>query len=222
MSHDAVTLSAQPRERTGTRYAKRLRDAGQLPAVVYGHKQDPVSITLDMHETLLHLKRGEKFFELDLGGNKEYVLLKDLGYGYLGDNIIHADFARVDLDERVDVRVSLHYVGEAKGLKTAGAIMMHPVTELELNCLITNLPEEIEVDTSHMDVGDVIHAGEITLPLETMELITDPDTVIAQMVLKAEQPEEDEASEVDADAAASPEVIGEKPEEGDAEDKPQE
>jgi large subunit ribosomal protein L25 len=218
----APTLTATKRERTGSRYAKRLRDAGKLPAVVYGHKEDPVSIQLDMHETILQLSRGEKFFQLDLEGATEYVLLKDLGYGYLGDDIIHADFARVSLDERVDVRVSIHYVGEAKGLKTAGAIMMHPTTDLELNCLITNLPDEVEVDVSDMEVGDVIHAGEVKLPLETMQLLTDPDTVVAQIVLKAEQPEEDEAGEVDAAAGASPEVIGEKKDGEDTEAKPEE
>lgn len=216
MSDTTPMLVAEKRERTGSRYSRRLRDAGSLPAVVYGHKEAPVSISVNMHDTMQHLKKGEKLFELDLEGAKQHVILKDLGYDYLGNNIIHADFARVSLDERVDTKASLTFIGEAVGLKTSGAIMMHPATDLELNVLITNLPDHIDVDVSGMEVGDVIHASEVKLPLDSMQLLTDPDTIVAQIVLKAVQEEDTEASEVSA-AGAAPEVIGEK-----AEDKPAE
>ena len=214
MSDTTPMLTALKRERTGSRYSRRLRDAGSLPAVVYGHKEEPVSISVNMHETMLLLKKGEKVFELDIEGTKQHVLLKDLGYDYLGSNIIHADFARVDLNERVDTKAHLSFVGEAKGLKTSGAIMMHPLNDIELNVLISNLPDHIDVDVSDMDVGDVLHASDVKLPLESMKLLSDPDAIIAQIVLKAQAEESDEAGEVSAEGAA-PEVIGEKP----AEDK---
>jgi|TARA_R110002072_G_scaffold40713_16_gene114989 large subunit ribosomal protein L25 len=211
MSDTTPTLTAAKRERTGSRYSRRLRESGSLPAVVYGHKEEPVSIALDMHETMLHLKKGEKLFELDLEGTKQHVLLKDLGYDYLGTNIIHADFSRVDLNERVDTRAHLTFVGEAVGLKTSGAIMMHPINDIELNVLISNLPDHIDVDVSEMEVGDVLHASDVKLPLESMKLLTDPDTIIAQIVMKAVQEDDtDESGEVSAEGA-SPEVIGEKP-----------
>lgn len=211
MSNTTTQLSAKKRERTGSRYSQRVRNAGGLPAVVYGHKEEPVSITLDAHETIMHLSKGEKVFELDIEGAKQHVLLKDLGYDYLGTNIIHADFARVDLNERVDVNVHLRFVGEAEGLKTSGAIMMHPHTEIELNVLVTNLPDHIDVDVSGMKVGDVMHASDVKLPLDTMKLVTDEDTIVAQIVMKAVQEDEGEAGEVGADGA-SPEVIKEKKE----------
>lgn len=214
MSDTQHVLNAKKRERTGSRYAQRVRSNGGLPAVVYGHKEEPVSITLDAHEAIGHISKGEKVFELDLEGHKQHVLLKDLGYDYLGTNIIHADFARVDLNERVDTRVHLRFVGEAKGLKTLGAIMMHPHTELELNCLISNLPDHVDVDVSEMEVGDALHASDVKLPLESMQLLTDEDTVIAQIVMKAVQEEEGEASEVGAEGE-EPEVIGDKKEEED-------
>lgn len=212
MSDTTTQLSAEKRERTGSRYAQRVRNAGGLPAVVYGHKEEPVSITLNAHDTIGHIQKGEKLFELEIAGNKQHVLLKDLGYDYLGTNIIHADFARVDLNERVDVNAHLRFIGEAKGLKTAGAIMMHPHTEIELNVLISNLPDHIDVDVSGMEVGDVIHASEVKLPLESMELVSDPHTIVAQIVMKAVQEEEGEAGEVDAEGD-EPEVINEKKEE---------
>lgn len=211
MSDTTTQLSAEKRERTGSRYSQRLRNAGGLPAVVYGHKEDPVSISLNAHEAIMHISRGEKVFELDIDGNKQHVLLKDLGYDYLGTNIIHADFARVDLNERVQTKAHLRFVGDAEGLKSSGAIMMHPVTELELDVLVSNIPDHVDVDVSEMQVGDIIHASDVKLPLETMKLMTDPDAIVAQIVLKAIQEDEGEAGEVGADGA-EPEVINEKKE----------
>ncbi len=211
---DTISMTVEKRERTGSRYSRRARNAGKLPAVVYGHKEEPVSVSLDSKEALGYIMKGEKVFEFDIEGAKQYVLLKDLGYDYLGNNIIHADFARIDLDERVDVKTHLHFIGDAKGLATVGALMMHPLTEIELNCVVTNMPDEIEVDISGMDVGDVLHASDVKLPLPTMKLVTDPDAIVAQIVLKALAVEpEGEASEVDADGA-QPEVITEKKDEG--------
>ena len=103
-------------------------------------------------------------------------------------------------------------MGDAKGLKTSGAIMMHPSTELELDVLVSNIPDHIDVDVSEMEVGDIIHASDVKLPLESMKLLSDPDAIVAQIVLKALQEEEGEAGEVGAEGA-EPEVITEKKEE---------
>lgn len=214
MHEDAPTLNAKARERVGSRYAKRIRETGGLPAVVYGHKEDPQPVTLDAREAVRFISKGEKVFTMDIDGAQQFVLLKDIGYDYLGTNIIHADFARVDLNERVDTRAHLKFVGEPVGLKKVGAILMHPVNELQLNCLVTNLPDVIEVDVSKMDVGDVIHAGDIELPVKTMKLLTDADTVVAQIIQKIVTEEAtDEAATVTG--AAKPEVTtAKKPEEG--------
>ena len=212
MSDTTTALSAQKRERTGSRYSQRVRQGGGLPGVLYGHKEEPVSITLDAHTAIGYISKGEKVFHMELDGNKQYVLLKDIGYDYLGTNIIHVDFARVDMDERVDTKARLKFVGDAEGLKTTGAIMMHPLTELQLNCTVTNLPDDIIVDVTDMEIGDVLHASDVTLPKDTMILRTDPGAIIAQIIMKAIQEEEGEATEVAADGA-EPEVIAEKKEE---------
>jgi large subunit ribosomal protein L25 len=184
MHEDAPTLNAKARDRVGSRYAKRIRETGGLPAVVYGHKEEPQPVTLDAREAVRFISKGEKVFTMNIDGAQQFVLLKDIGYDYLGTNIIHADFARVDLNERVDTRAPLKFVGEPIGLKKVGAILMHSVTELQLNCLVTNLPDLIEVDVSKMDVGDVIHAGDIELPVKTMVLLTDKNIVVAQIIQK--------------------------------------
>lgn len=208
MHEEAPILNAKLRDRVGSRYAKRIRETGGLPAVVYGHKEEPQPVVLEAREALRHISKGEKVFSMQIDGKQQYVLLKDLGYDYLGTNVIHADFARVDLNERVDTHAPLKFVGEPIGLKKAGALMMHPVTELALNCLVTNLPDQIEVDVSGLDVGDVIHAGEIKLPVKTMKLLTDPDTVVVQIIVVKAQDETAEAATVSG--AAAPQVAGDK------------
>lgn len=215
MHEKSPVLVAQKREKTGSRYTRRIRDAGMLPAVVYGHGETPQPISLDAKETLTHLKKGEKVFELDIDGAKQYVLLKDLGYGYLGDNIIHADFARVNLDERVNTKAHIRLVGDAVGLHTSHAVLMHPVTEIQLNCLVTNLPDAIEVDITDLDVGGSITAGQVKLPKETMVLLTDPNAVVAHIVIHnvIEEETTDEAAVVLAEDGAEPEVIDDKKEE---------
>ncbi len=185
--HEAVALHAKRREKIGSRYARRIREAGGLPAVVYGHKQEPTAITLPAHETILAIQKGERVFKLDIeGGSQEYVLLKDLGFDHLGTGIVHADFARVDLDERVRAHVRLRFLGEdrAPGMKTVGAVMVHNITAIDVECAVLNIPDVIEVDLSSMEGDDVVHARDIQLPFSTMKLVTDPDTVVCSIQVK--------------------------------------
>ncbi len=209
MSDETPVLQAKTRERTGSRYSRRIREQGGLPAVVYGHKQGPVSITLDAKETIRLIHEGERVYTLNVeGGETETVLLRDLQFDYLGTNVVHCDLARVDLDERVSIRVKIDLVGEAKGLKKSRTSIIHTVSELELECTVTNLPDSVEVDVSDMDVGDVIHASEVVLPKDTMVLLTDPDAIVANLIQQKELEEETDES-ADADAQAAPEVITE-------------
>ena len=98
MTHDTPTLTALPRHRTGSRYARRLRQSGQLPAVIYGHKSDPLPVSIDEKDMLTLLHHGTHVMKLNVeGGGEETCLIKDLQFGYLGDNVIHVDFARVAL-----------------------------------------------------------------------------------------------------------------------------
>lgn len=207
------TLQVTPRTRLGTRYAKRDRAAGHLPAVIYGHKAEPVSVNLHARDAVPHLEGGEKVFKLDFPGqsNKDenqMVLLKELQFDYLGDTIVHADFARVDLNERVRTKVHINLSGEAKGLKNAGAILIHPITEIEIECRVADLPDTITVEIGELELDQAVTAGQVKLPLADMKLITDSHAIVAQIV---EQKEEvvAEAAVVGTEAAA-PEVIGEK------------
>lgn len=209
MHENAPVLTAERRERLGSRYARRVRESGGLPAVVYGHGETPEAVSLNAKEALEHFHKGEKVFTLELGGGKQTVLLKDVQFDHLGTNVVHADFARVDLTERVHARAHIKLVGDAPGLRKAGNVLMHPVTELDLECQVTNLPDSIEVSISELDEGGIIHARDVQLPVSTMKLLTDPDAIVAQIV-GATHHAAGEESEVSGAAGAQPEVLTEK------------
>jgi large subunit ribosomal protein L25 len=213
-------LQATRRERLGTRYAARERAAGRLPAVLFGHGREPLAITLDAKEAVTHISKGEKVFRLDFPGTSDadegqIVLLKDVQFDYLGTNMVHCDFARVDLNERIHTRVAIHLVGEAKGLKTAGAVLMHPTTEIEIECRVIDLPDYIEVSVADLDVDHSISASQVKLPKDDMKLVTDAHAIVAVVQVQKEAPTA-EAATVGADAAQPEVITAKKPAEGEA------
>jgi large subunit ribosomal protein L25 len=214
MHEKSPLLTAKKRERLGSRYCQRIRQTGGLPAVVYGHGEQPIPVFVEARETLRHINAGEKVFRMELenGFKDQIVLLKELQFDYLGTNIVHADFARVDLNERVKTRVPVHLVGEAKGLKQAGAILMHPTAELEVECRVVDLPDFIECNVAELDVGHAITAADVKLPKDDMKLLTDKHAMVAQIVIQAEVVT---AEATTVAGAAEPEVLtAKKPEEG--------
>lgn len=216
MHEKSPVLSANTRERLGTRYAARDRAKGLLPAIVFGHGRDPLPITLDAKQALTLIKKGEKVFRLDFPGNKaademQMVLLKDLQFDYLGNNIVHCDLARVDLNERIKTRVHVSLIGDAIGLKQVGSILMHPVAELEIECRVVDIPDHIEVSVAELDLGQMITAGQVKLPASDMKLVTDSHAVVAHVVLGGVvKTAEEEAADA---AGKEPEVLtAKKPE----------
>jgi large subunit ribosomal protein L25 len=214
MSHETPTIKAQMRDRIGSRYAQRLRKAGRLPAVIYGHKQDPVHVSVEEKEILIHLHHGVHVMNMEVeGGEKQTCLVKAIQFGYLGDNVIHLDLTRVDLDEEVTVNVHLHFTGEPKGAKQPGAIVSHPLNDLEVICKVSAIPDEIRVDLSEMEQS--ITVGELVLP-EGVRTEVDPETTVATITYIAEEEAEGEEAEV-GEEMAEPEVITEAKDEGDEE-----
>lgn len=201
-------LEVQLREQLGTRYTVRLRKTGKLPAVIYGHKQDPVHIALDYKEMHKHLHDNAHLLNVKLGDKTESVLIRDVQWDHLGSTLYHIDLTRVDLNERVTVEVPLVFDGEAPGLSEEGAILEHPVTMIELEALVTEIPEEIIVDVSGLNLGETITIADLKLPANVTATL-DPDTVICSISVVEEQPEIEE----DEDAPTEPKVIGKDDEE---------
>ncbi len=207
---DTFVLKSEVRKAVGTKSSASARSQGKLPAVIYGHKQDSVSVLLDSHEFIEALHHGHRIFELDLGGKKEQTLLKDIQYDNLGKNVIHADLVRVDLTETVQVEVPIEHKGTAVGTTHGGMIDEH-LTQLEVECVVTNIPETIPVSIKNLDIDQTIHAGDIELP-PGVKLITPAEALILSCYEAAVAPEEEEGVEP-AEELSSPEVITEKKEE---------
>lgn len=201
------------RDELGSRANKRLRDRGELPGVIYGHKESVVPIKMNRKEVVTHLNKGVHLFELSIDGRPENVLIKDVQYDALGIDVIHVDFTRVDLNERVTLTLALELKGEPKGEKE-GAVLQQVMSELEVECLVTEIPERIVQDVSHMEKDSVLHVSDLKLP-PGVKVLNDPEQIVAQV----REIREEVAAPVAAaeEGAAEPEVIGRKKEEEGAE-----
>lgn len=214
------TLQAERRDKKGSRYAKRERGAGKLPCVLYGQGKDPAHLNLNHKEALRCFELGERVFNIELSeeSKTQTVLLKDLQFDHLGTNVVHCDLMRVNLDDIVEANVHLHLVGDPKGLKTAGAVLVQKMNEIPVTCRVSDIPEEIRMDISDLGADDYLTAADIKLP-DGLTLDCDPETVAVIINVKAEQ-ESEEGTESEAVEAggAEPEVIKAKKDEDDEDD----
>jgi large subunit ribosomal protein L25 len=213
MASKSLQLAAQPRTTLGSRANKRLRDSGFLPGVIYGHKEAVVPVTLPKKELSAHLSRGAHVFDVSLDGRSEKVLVKDVQYDHLGIELLHVDFARVSVDERVEVTVPLQLKGEPKG-EAEGGVLQQIISDLEIECLVTEIPDAIVHNVANMAVDDVLHIRDLTLPAG-VKATQDPDGIVATVKVIAEDADDAAAAAAAADAA-EPEVIGRKAEDADA------
>jgi large subunit ribosomal protein L25 len=207
MATQTANVTVKPRSELGSRANKRLRDAGFIPGVIYGHKEAVVPVTLPKKEVVNHLNHGTHLFDLALDGKNEKVLVKEVQYDHLGMEVLHVDFARVSLDERVEVTVPLELKGEPKG-EADGGVLQQIVAEIELECLVTEIPDAIRHNVAEMALGDVLHIKDLQLP-PGAKALQDEDLIVATVKEIAE-----EVPAEAAEGAAEPEVIGRKPEEG--------
>ena len=204
---NTAQVTAKQRSELGSRANKRLRDQGLLPGVVYGHKEAIVPVTLPKKEVTNHLTHGAHLFDLNLDGKSEKVLVKDVQYDHLGLEIIHVDFARVSLDERVKVTVPLELKGTPKG-EEDGGVLQQIMAELDIECLVTDIPEAIRHNVSEMAKDSVLHIKELQLPAG-VKVLHDEDQIVATV----KEILEVAAATAEEGAPAEPEVIGRKAEE---------
>ncbi|GAA6141711.1 50S ribosomal protein L25/general stress protein Ctc [Hydrogenophaga sp. 5NK40-0174] len=152
----------------GTGASRRLRNTGKAPGIVFGGNADPVAIELD-HNALWHALKKEAFhasiLEMELGGKVEKVLLRDVQYHPFKPIALHVDFQRVDEKTRLRKKVPLHFEGaeNSPAVKDDKCLINHVMTDIEIECLATQLPEHISVDLSAVNKGDTIHTGDLKL-----------------------------------------------------------
>ena len=204
-------MKATKRGELGTRQVRRLRTEGRIPGIIYGHGKEPLAVSIDRHELEVAMHHGERLFELDLAGNMQNVLIKAVQYDTFGQETIHVDLTRVDLDELAQVTVSIVLRGTPAGLGEGGILeQVASVTSIE--CAVRSIPSEIVLSVVDLNVGDAVYMRDLPLP-DGAKLLADEDAIVCRVIVLAEEAEPQEVAE--GEEAAGPQVIGETQEEGD-------
>ena len=215
-----ATLKATKRDALGTHKVKRLREQGMVPAIIYGHGETPVAVAVAVREADIVVHKGSRLLQLELDGQNQHVLIKQVQYDNFGHELLHMDFTRVRLDERVHVTVPVILRGKPVAGEEAG-VLQQITSAVPIECLVTAIPDDIRVSVAEMKVGDVIKAKDLQLP-EGAKMLLDGEILICSVTIVTEV-EEAPAEAVEA-GAAEPEVIREKKEdeegEGEAAAKP--
>ena len=159
----AVVLKATRRNELGSRKASRIRTGGNVPGVIYGHGEPVVPVTLSLHEVVLAVRHNERLLEIDLEGKTENVLVKEVQYDHMGNDILHIDLARVSLDERVTVTVPVVLRGTPVGA-AEGGVIQQIAAKATIECLVMEIPDELRVSVAEMKVGDMLRMKDLPLP----------------------------------------------------------
>jgi len=214
-----VTVPVEIRETRGKNEARRLRQRGLTPAVVYGSGQPTLAVSVEPRQIvkILHSRTGHNtIFDLAVReGETTPVMLVDWQFDPVRENLLHVDMKRIDLTRRLNVSVPVHTHGEAKGVKQQGGLLELVNREIEIECLPDDIPEHFTLDVAELMMGQALRASDVALT-GSMKLLSPGDSVIAHVVaLRVEVVAEPVAVEAEVAPAAEPEVIkkGKKEEE---------
>jgi large subunit ribosomal protein L25 len=199
-----LKVGAETRDSRGKNEARRLRVKGRVPAVVYGGAGEPAAVSVDPKEItrILNSRTGHNtIFQLSItGGEDTPVMIVDWQHEPIKESLLHVDLKRIDLSQRIVVKVPVVTVGDPKGVKLQGGIHEIITREIEVECLPNDIPEQFEVNVSELSIGQSIRAGDIPL-VGSMTLVSPADAVISHVIsLRAE-----EATTAEAAVAAAPE-----------------
>ncbi len=215
---DLIELKTTIRTTTGNGPARRLRMSGQIPAVLYGPKTEPVLLSVNKSDLELLFKKGgigQVVLNLVIQKNGETrtmpAMIKELQTHPVSRNFIHIDFYEIEMDQKITAKIPVVTTGIAKGVELGGMLQIIR-RELEVECLPLEVPESIEIDISDLDIGDSIHVEKIRLEGEIKFLEDDNYTVVTILAPKLEEEEPEEEEEVEGEEAEKED--GEAPEAG--------
>ena len=211
-----IPLNGTRREALGKGGARKARAAGNIPGVLYGHGEEPVPVTVQGREFDLALrghKGGNPIVNLAVSGGEYTALIRAVQYDPLTHDILHLDFQHISLTETIEVKVAVHLKGLPVGVKDGGGILETILREIDVRCLPTSIPSSIEVDVSHLNIGDSVHVRDAVVPDVT--ILNDGDETIATVVPPTVMEEKAADAVVVEGAPSEPEVIakGKKDEE---------
>ena len=218
------TINAKSREDTGKGASRRLRRlTGEVPAIIYGGKKDAEKISI-LHKDITKALENDAVYSsiisLSIDGKAEDTIIKDIQRHPAKQIILHMDFLRVSKTTKLQTRVPLNFINEdiCVGVKLGGGLIAHTMTDIEVSCLPKDLPEAIDVDMAKVDVGQIVHLSDLTLPegVESVSLSQGADydltvaTVNKQKAVEIDEPIESESTEdTSADSSENEETAGE-------------
>ncbi len=191
-----ATLNASVRERAGKGAARAVRREGRVPAVIYGDKKEPQTISMDYRELMKQVQTGRflsTLVDIDVDGTKVRTIPRDVQFDPVRDFVVHVDFLRLGKGARIAVEVAINFLGDedSPGLKRGGVlnVVRHTV---EIMCPADAIPESFDMDISELDIGDGLHSTDLTLPEGMTFTITDRDFTIATISAPSGGADEDE------------------------------
>ena len=206
-----IVVEATPRAERGKNEARRLRQTGRVPAVLYGGKGNAITLSVNAKQVgaILRSESGHNtLFQVNLGGKQEPAILKDWLVDPVTGNLLHVDLLRVAMDVRMKVMVPVHTFGEPSGVKVQGGVFEVVTREVEIECLPADIPTEFRVDVTGLALNAQLRASELPLDTAKMKLLTEPERVLAHVVtLKVEEEKPAEVVATEAATPAEPEVI---------------
>jgi len=211
ISQEVLEAQPRPAESRGKNEARRLRASGRVPAVVYGARKDAVAVSVDpkhISKILRSASGHNTIFDLQVGAEKTKAMIVDWQYEPIKGKLLHIDMKRIAMDEKIRVKVPIHLVGEAAGVKTQGGIMDQVLREVEVECLPGDIPSHFDADVSEMIFGQVLRVSDLKHGGE-LKFVTDETQAVAHVAaVKEEVVATPDAAAADAAAtAAEPEVI---------------
>jgi len=202
----SATLNGKVRDKVGSRWARRLRMQGRIPASIQGEGKPNLDIDIDEDLFLAARRHHEHLFDIELGKETETALVRELAYNSLGDRIIHVEFRRVVRGRKTEAEVELQFSGHP-----AGGVLNHLVTHIMISAVPTEIPDFIEVRVDELELGHPLLAKELILPAG-VELASDPEEQVAvvNIVREVVEPTEEEGEEGEGEAAAAAEPKAEE------------
>lgn len=203
---EVPTLKGERRTALGTRETRCLRSTGRLPGIIYGHGETPEPFSVSAHDVAMELQHGARIVALELGGKSNRYLIKEIQYDHMGRDPIHIDLARIDMNERVRVKVAVELRGTPKGL-SEGGILDALMDAIEVECLASQIPETLHPSVSHLHLGASLLVKDIELP-SGVTAVTDGDEKVAIVHVLATKAAASESETEEEAGPAEPERIG--------------
>jgi large subunit ribosomal protein L25 len=202
-----MKLAVAKRSVMGTTACRRLRRSGKIPGIVYGHQIDPIAIEIQWDSLAPVLKAGTRVVDLDLEGNVEKAMFRDIQWDTFGKEVNHIDLLRIDPNDRVEVEVPIVLKGTAPGVLAGGVLDFH-LHSVTIECLAIQIPDNIQVKIADLQIEQAIHVRELELPPNAI-VKNDPETVVVQVkhIVEVEAAAGEGAAEP---GPTEPEIVGRK------------